>query len=95
MAGESELVLALRPVLAELDRLGVRYCVGGSVASSCHGAARSTLDVDLAAELDETSALQLVETLSGDYYVSASAACDADRVSICCIWPRRSKSTFL
>src|SRR5262245_5531084 len=46
MSEASELIQALRPVLDELNRLGVRYYIGGSVASSIHGAARSTLDVD-------------------------------------------------
>ena len=77
MVDPGELIKALRPVLAELDRLGVRYCIGGSVASSFHGAARSTLDVDLAAELDETAALNLIDTLRDDYYVSESAVREA------------------
>src|SRR5262245_28129030 len=83
MANQSELNDVLRPVLAELDRLNVRYCVGGSVASSFHGAARSTLDVDLAAELDERSATELVAALSIDYYGSESAAVDAVRRKSC------------
>ncbi|MEX2170031.1 MAG: hypothetical protein WD851_12040 [Pirellulales bacterium] len=67
MNDNSELILALRPVLGELDRLGVRYCIGGSVASSCHGAARSTLDLDLAAELDEAAALKIISALRDTY----------------------------
>jgi hypothetical protein len=83
MAEPSDLTQALRPVLAELDRLGVRYCVGGSVASSFHGAARSTLDVDLAAELDDAAALSLIAALQNDYYVSEVAARDAVRRRSC------------
>jgi hypothetical protein len=83
MADPSELIRALRPVLAELDRLGVRYCVGGSLASSVHGAARSTLDVDLAAELDEAAALSLTAALHDDYYVSEVAAREAVRRRSC------------
>jgi hypothetical protein len=45
----------LSPVVDAFDRLGVRYYVGGSVASSTHVAGRSTLDVDVVAELDEDS----------------------------------------
>jgi hypothetical protein len=83
MAESSDLIQALRPVLAELDRRGVRYCVGGSIASSVHGAARSTLDVDLAAELDEATALGLVAALQDDFYVSETAAREAVRQRSC------------
>ncbi len=83
MADHSELIQALRPVLAEFDRLGVRYCVGGSIASSVHGSARSTLDADLAAELDEAAALSLIAALDDDYYVSEAAAREAVRCRSC------------
>jgi hypothetical protein len=83
MADASDLIRALRPVLVELDRLGVRYCVGGSIASSVHGTARSTLDVDLAAELDEASALELIAAIHDDYYVSETAAREAVRHRSC------------
>lgn len=83
MAGPSDLTRALRPVLTELDRLGVRYCVGGSIASSVHGAARSTLDADLAAELDEPTAMSLIAALQNDYYASEIAAREAVRNRSC------------
>ena len=44
---------ALYPVADLLDELGVRWHVCGSVASSAHGAARATLDVDIVADLQE------------------------------------------
>ena len=37
----SDLLAALEPVLAALERLGVRHVVGGSMASSAHGVARA------------------------------------------------------
>lgn len=38
--------------LAEVfDELGIVYLVGGSVASSAHGVARSTMDTDILADL--------------------------------------------
>jgi|GEM_PF-4370225 len=39
----TDALLALRGVVAELERLGVRYYVGGSLASSAFGVARATL----------------------------------------------------
>ena len=85
MAESSDLIQALGPVLVELDRLGVRYCVGGSVASSFHGAARSTLDVDLAAEINEANALSLIAALGNEYYVSEVAVRDVVRHRSCFI----------
>jgi len=44
--------VALALILARiLERLGIRYCIGGSVASSVYGEVRTTLDVDVVADL--------------------------------------------
>lgn len=40
-----DLLAALGPVSAALDRLGIPWYIGGSVASSAHGVPRTTLDV--------------------------------------------------
>jgi hypothetical protein len=37
----------LHSIVETLDRLGLLYAIGGSVASSIYGEARSTLDVDI------------------------------------------------
>ena len=55
MSESPGLVEALEPVAKALQSMEVRFYVGGSVASSYHGASRSTLDVDLVA--DNNSAL--------------------------------------
>jgi len=39
-------------VAAILDQLGIRYIIGGSVASSLMGEPRSTLDLDLMIDCD-------------------------------------------
>lgn len=83
MDGGVDMVEALRPVLDELSRLAVRYYVGGSLASSSHGAARSTLDADVVAELDETAALHLIAALQADYYISQQAVLAAVRAHSC------------
>lgn len=83
MTSPSELVRALGPLVHELRRLGVQHYIGGSVASSIHGAARSTLDVDVAAELDRAAALRLVDSLGDEYYVSREAVLDAVRQRSC------------
>lgn len=63
------LLVALAPVADALERLGIAYHIGGSVASSAHGVARATLDVDLVADLDLAHVRPLVETLQGTYYI--------------------------
>jgi hypothetical protein len=65
----SDLLAALRPVLDTLGRLGVRHFVGGSVASSAHGIARASLDVDVVAELQPAHAGVLVAALRDAYYI--------------------------
>ncbi len=43
----SDILSALLPLAAALERLNVPYQVGGSIASSVHGMPRATLDIDL------------------------------------------------
>ncbi len=47
-------------IAAILDRLGIRYVIGGSVASSIWGEPRATIDLDLMIEADEFSAASLI-----------------------------------
>jgi hypothetical protein len=66
---ESDLVAALRPVTEALDALGVRYYLGGSVASSAHGIARGSLDADLVAALEPEHIDTFVARLASAYYI--------------------------
>ena len=68
---------ALRPVANAFVQLGVEFYVGGSVASSFHGAMRSTMDIDLVAKLDVASVGQLVSKLGTEYYTNEVAIRDA------------------
>jgi len=74
---EPDLLGALIPVAEALEGLGVRYHVGGSVASSAYGIARASVDVDVVAELRPEHALPLVERLRSDYYVDQGRVGDA------------------
>jgi hypothetical protein len=78
-----ELVDALAPVASALRRLGVRHYVGGSVASSFHGATRSTMDVDLVCELKENDISRLIQSIGTDFYTSDTAMRDAIRRGGC------------
>lgn len=73
MSLSDDLATALDPVVRWFETMGVRYYVGGSVASSYHGAMRSTVDVDLVAELELTHLSPLLVELGTDYYASESA----------------------
>ena len=75
-----ELALILARIL---ERLGIRYCVGGSVASSVYGEVRTTLDVDLVAELRPEHVDDLIAATQGEFHiVEASARRAARRAGI-------------
>jgi hypothetical protein len=56
-----------------LDRLGVPYVTAGSLASSVHGAPRSTDDVDIVADLTGAHLAGLLGALGGAWYISGDA----------------------
>ncbi len=62
---------ALGPVADALDALQITYRVGGSIASSALGVARSTIDVDIVADLGFPHVAPLVARLEVDYYIDA------------------------
>jgi len=77
-----DLVAALLPVTTALKQLGVRFFVSGSVASSFHGATRSTMDVDLVAEITKEVVAEFIRCFGDDFYISESAVREAvDRKS--------------
>jgi len=69
----------LRDVATILVSLGIRYVVGGSIASSVHGEARYTRDVDLIVDLTENQVEGLAGALEPRYYVSRHAIKEALR----------------
>ncbi len=62
-----------------LDRLGIRYAVGGSFAGSFHGIARATQDLDVVVELQEIVAKELYLAVSSDFYADEEMILDAIR----------------
>ena len=73
----SDILAALIPVVDALERLDVPYYVGGSAASSNYGVARSTLDVDLVADLGAKHVDPLVGSLKSAYYVDGKMISEA------------------
>jgi hypothetical protein len=70
---------ALEPVVDALESLGVEHYIGGSIASSVHGVVRTTLDVDLVADLRSEHVAPFVVRVGTDYYADARMMHDALR----------------
>jgi hypothetical protein len=68
----------LHSIVETLERLGLTYMVGGSVASSIYGEPRATRDVDLAVVLPIEQAANLAEAFQAfGYYAHLDAILDA------------------
>ncbi|MER3525212.1 MAG: hypothetical protein C4326_14485 [Ignavibacteria bacterium] len=66
MQGDTTRITLL--VTQTLERLGILYAVGGSLASSLHGIMRSTLDVDIVADIRLEHIQPLVTALAQEFY---------------------------
>jgi len=62
-----------------LDRLGIVYAVGGSLASSLHGVARATQDIDVVIDLHADQIKDLYQALAPQFYDDESAMLGAVR----------------
>ena len=71
-----EVTLAVTSVL---ERLGVEYVVGGSLATSLHGIPRATLDVDIVADLRMAHLDPFVAALNASFYVDTEMVREAIR----------------
>ena len=79
MDEHDEYLAALTPLVDLLDRLGIAWCVGGSVASTVHGRFRATNDVDLIADLRAEHAEALCVALDADHCIDEDSIRDAAR----------------
>jgi hypothetical protein len=77
------LIDALEPVVQVFRDLGIRHFVGGSIASSFHGATRSTMDVDVVCDMTESQVASFVLRFTKDFYVSQTAVENAVRNKSC------------
>ena len=64
----------LREITAALNRLGIQYAIGGSIASSARSVWRTTLDVDIVAAIAPSQAEALAQSLGKDWYVPVDEA---------------------
>lgn len=64
-------------IAQELDRLGISYFVGGSLASSLHGVPRATQDVDIVVDIETRHIVELVKAFEAEFYIDADMIRDA------------------
>ena len=64
-----EPIAATIAVTATLEKLRVRYLIGGSLASTVHGMVRTTQDSDIVADLRPEHVDGFVHALEGEFYV--------------------------
>jgi hypothetical protein len=79
LIGEDESVTVTLRIAAELERLGIDYFVGGSVASSVHGRPRTTDDVDIVAAIPGPQVDAFVRGLEAEFFIDADMIRDAIR----------------
>jgi hypothetical protein len=65
---------ALRETTAALNSAGIRYAIGGSLASSAHSIWRTTADVDLIAAILPTQVDAFIGALGKDWYADVDEA---------------------
>jgi hypothetical protein len=71
--GPTENLRVVREAIAILDRLGIAYALGGSMASSLYGKDRETKDADIMVEPFAGKETLLAGSFGSDYYVSQPA----------------------
>ena len=76
-AGDPLAVAAL--IAAALERLGIRYVIGGSLASVAFGEPRGTLDVDVAADIGPEGVAPFLAALAGSFLVDQAWAAEEVR----------------
>ena len=79
VSGWEEALSVTMQVTRVLDRLGVPYVIGGSIASSIYGPPRSTQDVDVVADLRDEHVSPFVAALQNDFYLDEAAVREAVR----------------
>lgn len=80
LVNDNDIRHAMRAVAQVLEALEIRYAVVGSVAALSHGYGRSTIDIDVLAEMKEPHVEEFASRLDdGSYYVDAPMIRDAIR----------------
>ncbi len=72
-----DLIAALEPTARAFEALGVAYHIGGSLASSAHGIVRTTVGIDLVADLRPEHCDEFIRLLGSGYYADSDSIRDA------------------
>jgi hypothetical protein len=64
-------------VIDVFEKLGIPYLLGGSFASTIHGIIRTTLDVDLVAEMQLEHISHFISALQSEFYIDENMISDA------------------
>lgn len=75
----NELFPALNPVISAFDNLGILYYIGGSISSSIHGIPRTTMVIDIIADIKQEHVESLYLSLETTYYIDKDMIKDAIR----------------
>lgn len=79
MSEADEVTAVVVRIARALERAGVEYMVGGSVATSVYGEPRATQDIDIAVKLEGEALPKLVAELGPDFAVDEEMLSDAIR----------------
>ena len=80
----------------QLDELGIKYAVGGSVASSFYGEPRSTLDIDVAVQGDTKTLRQPTWSSFCRHIRLIGPTFSLWRTKLACVnWPTRPSSKLV
>ncbi len=74
---QTDILIAVKPVVDAFESLNIPYCIGGSVASSAYGTARATMDVDMVADIKPRHVHALIEQLGQTYYIDEDMILEA------------------
>jgi len=75
----NELFPALGPVVSAFDKIGILYYIGGSISSSIHGIPRTTMDIDIIADIKQNHVEALYLSLEPGYYIDKDMIREAIR----------------
>jgi len=78
----TNILLVLKPFIKVLNELSISYYIGGSIASSVFGLPRSTMDIDIIADIKISHIPHLKKQLENEFYIDEDMIKDAiNRIS--------------
>jgi len=78
----ANILSVLKPFIKILDKLSITYYISGSIASSVYGFPRSTIDIDIVADIQSFHISHLKQNLEKEFYIDEDMIKEAiDRFS--------------